>query len=122
MATAATSKATMSKGTSGDTQPRLGVRLRRSMSVRNASALYLFVILFAAFALWEPGTFLTLQTWQVLLDSQAVSGLVAIGLIAPSAPGSSTSPSDRRPGSAASSSPGCWPGTACPYRSPSCSA
>lgn len=83
MATAATSKATRSNGTSGGTQPRLGIRLRRSMSVRNASALYLFVLLFAAFALWEPGTFLTLQTWQVLLDSQAVSGLVAIGLIAP---------------------------------------
>jgi ribose transport system permease protein len=83
MATAATSKATVSSGASGDTQPRLPVRLRRAVSVRNASALYLFVLLFALFAVWEPGTFLTLQTWQVLLDSQAVSALVAIGLIAP---------------------------------------
>lgn len=58
-------------------------RLRRAMSMRNASAIYLFVLLFVVFALWEPSTFLTVRTWKVLLDSQAIGGLVAIGLIVP---------------------------------------
>lgn len=60
---------------------RLGTRLRRLLSIRNASALYLFAILFVLFAFWEPDTFLTLQTWQVLLDNQAIVGLVALGLV-----------------------------------------
>jgi ribose transport system permease protein len=83
MTTAATGKGTRSGDKSDGAGPGLAARVRRSMSVRNASALYLFVLLFVLFALWEPATFLTLQNWQVLLDSQAVSGLVAIGLIAP---------------------------------------
>jgi ribose transport system permease protein len=58
-------------------------RLRRSMSIRNVSALYLLVVLFVLFALWEPSTFLTVQIWQVLLDNQAIMGLVAVGLIVP---------------------------------------
>jgi ribose transport system permease protein len=58
-------------------------RLRQWLSMRNASALYLFVFLFVLFSVWQPSTFLALQTWQVLLDSQAISGLVAIGLIIP---------------------------------------
>ena len=62
-------------------RPPVGARLRRSLSVRNASAVYLFALLFIVFAVWEPSTFLTLQTWQLLLDSQAINGLVAIGLI-----------------------------------------
>ncbi len=56
-------------------------RVRRALALRNASALYLFAVLFVVFALWEPSTFLTLQTWQVLLDNQAIVGLVALGLI-----------------------------------------
>lgn len=62
-------------------RPPLFVRARRSLSVRNASAVYLFFLLFAIFALWEPETFLALRTWQVMLDSQAIVGLVALGLI-----------------------------------------
>lgn len=65
----------------GDARPALLTRARHSMSVRNISGVYLFVLLFVIFALWEPETFLTLQTWQVLLDSQAIVGLVALGLI-----------------------------------------
>ncbi len=61
--------------------PSVVNRLRRYLSVRNASAVYLLVILFVIFAVWEPSTFLTLRTWQVLLDNQAINGLVAIGLI-----------------------------------------
>jgi len=83
MTTAAAGDVTESGGAPGRAHPSAGARLRRSLSVGNASALYLFVLLFVVFAVWEPGTFLTLQNWQVLLDSQAISGLVAIGLIAP---------------------------------------
>ena len=124
MTTAATRKVTMPEdGDSDPGRPRLPARLRRSMSIGNASALYLFVLLFILFALWEPATFLTVQNWQVLLDNQAISGLVADRPDrSRSAPASSTSRSDRRRGSAASWSPGCWPITACPSRSPSSSA
>ena len=83
MTTATPTEGNATPDDAGRARGRLGGRLRRSMSVGNASAVYLFALLFALFALWEPGTFLTLQNWQVLLDSQAVSGLVAIGLIAP---------------------------------------
>ena len=83
MTTAATREVTMPDGDSDRGRPRLLARFRRSMSIGNASALYLFVLLFIVFALWEPATFLTVQNWQVLLDNQAISGLVAIGLIAP---------------------------------------
>ncbi len=62
-------------------RPPAGSRLRRSLSLRNASAIYIFALLFIVFSVWEPSTFLTLQTWQLLLDNQAVSGLVAIGLV-----------------------------------------
>ena len=83
MPAVATQPAAPPGGEPGLPRPPLRSRLRASLSVRNASALYLFVLLFTVFALWEPATFLTVQTWQVLLDSQAVSGLVAIGLIVP---------------------------------------
>jgi ribose transport system permease protein len=58
-------------------------RIKRTMSLRNASAIYLFVVLFVLFSLWEPNTFLTAQTWRSLLDNQAISALVAIALIVP---------------------------------------
>lgn len=58
-------------------------RFRRGASPRNASAVYIFCLLFAVFALWEPDTFLTAQTWRSLLDDQAITALVAIGLIVP---------------------------------------
>jgi ribose transport system permease protein len=56
-------------------------------SVRQASALWVFAILFLVFALWVPDTFLTSGTWRNLLDQQAVTALVAVGLVAPFAAG-----------------------------------
>jgi len=58
-------------------------RFGRTMSMRNVSAIYLFLLLFVVFSLWEPSTFLTAETWRALLDNQAISGLVAIGLVLP---------------------------------------
>lgn len=82
MTTTATQAAEESAGTPRRRAPN-AARLRRSLSVRNISAIYLFVLLFAVFSLWEPSTFLTVRTWRVLLDGQAINGLVAIGLIVP---------------------------------------
>jgi ribose transport system permease protein len=58
-------------------------RLKRAMSFRNASALYIFVLLFVVFSLWEPATFLTSQTWRLLLDNQAITAMAAIALVVP---------------------------------------
>jgi ribose transport system permease protein len=58
-------------------------RLVRALSFRNASAVYLLVLLVVVFSLWEPNSFLTTQTWRLLLDNQAISGIVAIGLVLP---------------------------------------
>lgn len=63
------------------TAPSRAARIRRHLSPGNASALYLFAVEFLVFSLWQPDTFLTVRTWQVLLDNQAINGLVAIGLI-----------------------------------------
>jgi len=51
------------------------------LSFRNISALYIFVVLFVVFALWVPDTFLAERTWRALIDSQAVTALIAVGLV-----------------------------------------
>jgi ribose transport system permease protein len=58
-------------------------RVRRALSFRNASALYVFAVIVVVFSLWVPDTFLTGTTWRTLLDSQAVTALVAVGLVVP---------------------------------------
>jgi ribose transport system permease protein len=58
-------------------------RFKRWASFRNVSALYIFVALFILFSVWEHETFLTTQTWRLLLDNQAITGMVAIGLVVP---------------------------------------
>jgi ribose transport system permease protein len=54
---------------------------RRALSFRNISALYIFVVMFAVFSIWVPDTFLDWGTWKALLDSQAVTAILAIGLV-----------------------------------------
>ena len=68
-------------------EPSPAARLRRAVSFRNAAALYLFVFMFVVFALWVPGTFLTWGTWRSLLSDQAITCLVAVGLVVPIAAG-----------------------------------
>jgi len=65
---------------------RIPARLRLP-GFRQASALYVFVVLFAIFALWIPDTFLTSTTWRTLLDGQALTVIVAIGVVVPLAAG-----------------------------------
>jgi ribose transport system permease protein len=55
--------------------------LARALSFRNISALYVFVVIFVVFSLWVPETFPTWDTWKALLDSQAVTALLAVGLV-----------------------------------------
>ncbi|HWI71475.1 MAG TPA: ABC transporter permease [Baekduia sp.] len=51
------------------------------LSFRNVSALYIFVAMFVVFSFWVPDTFLKWDMWKALLDSQAVTAIVAIGLV-----------------------------------------
>ena len=62
-------------------------RLRRAVAFRNASALYLLLFMVVVFASWVPDTFLTAGTWRSLLSDQAVTCLVAVGLVVPIAAG-----------------------------------
>jgi ribose transport system permease protein len=68
------------------TRPTLG-GLRRALSFRNASAVYVFVVIFIVFSLWIPDTFLASSTWKTLLSNQAITAMVAIGLVLPLAAG-----------------------------------
>jgi ribose transport system permease protein len=56
-------------------------RLTRALSPRHISALYVFAAIFLVFSLWVPDTFLAGTTWRSLLDSQAETALLAIGLV-----------------------------------------
>jgi ribose transport system permease protein len=56
-------------------------------SFQKASALWVFAAIFILFALWVPSTFLATGTWRSLLDEQAITALVAIGLVLPLAAG-----------------------------------
>jgi ribose transport system permease protein len=64
-------------------RPTRAQRLLRYLSPRNASALYVFAAIFILFSLWIPETFLTIETWRVLLSDQAIIALAAIALVVP---------------------------------------
>jgi ribose transport system permease protein len=66
---------------------RRGGKVVRALSFRNISAVYVFVALFVVFAIWVPETFLEWRTWKALLDSQAVTAVLAIGLVVTMAAG-----------------------------------
>ncbi|MFF7332007.1 ABC transporter permease [Streptomyces sp. NPDC008150] len=87
--TASSSERVVEAGPSRDTArkrfPTDG--LRRALAFRNVSALYLLALMTAVFALWVPDTFLTSGTWRSLLSDQAVTCLVAVGLVIPTAAG-----------------------------------
>jgi ribose transport system permease protein len=56
-------------------------RLARTLSFRNISAIYVFAVIFVVFSLWVPDTFLSGDTWRALISSQAVTGILAVGLV-----------------------------------------
>jgi ribose transport system permease protein len=51
------------------------------LSFRNISALYIFAVIFIVFSIWVPDTFLTESTWRSLIDSQAITALIAVGVV-----------------------------------------
>jgi ribose transport system permease protein len=62
-------------------------RALRALSFKNASAVYILVVLFTVYALWVPDTFLTIQVWKSLLASGAITALATVGLVLPLAAG-----------------------------------
>lgn len=56
-------------------------RLSRALSFRNISAIYVFAGIFVVFSIWVPETFLAADTWRALIDSQAVTAILAVGLV-----------------------------------------
>jgi len=56
-------------------------RLSRALSFRNISAVYVFIVLFVLFSFWVPDTFLSGDTWRALISSQAVTAMLAVGLV-----------------------------------------
>jgi len=62
-------------------------RVRRALAFRNTAALYLLAVMVVIFSLWIPDTFLTTGTWRSLLSNQAITCLVAVGLVVPIAAG-----------------------------------
>ncbi len=66
---------------------RWPARVRQVVAFRNASAVYLLAFMVVVFAVWVPDTFLTVGTWRSLVSDQAVTCLVAVGLVVPTAAG-----------------------------------
>lgn len=56
---------------------------RRWFSFRNISIIYVWVLLVAVFSIAEPDTFPTAQTVKLLLSDQALTALLAVGLVLP---------------------------------------
>ena len=51
------------------------------------SGVFFFAAIFLLFAVWVPDTFLTSVTWKSILISQAITGILALALLAPLATG-----------------------------------
>lgn len=66
-----------------DQQPTRAAQIARLLSFRNISAIYIFIAMFVIFSIWVPDTFLKWDTWKALIDSQAVTAILAIGLVIP---------------------------------------
>jgi ribose transport system permease protein len=56
-------------------------RLLQHGHFRNISAIYLWIVLFAIFAIWTPGDFLAAGTWRTMADQEAVTTILSLGLV-----------------------------------------
>ena len=72
---------TVTEGTKSVPQP--ASQWRRILSFRNISALYIFIAIFAIFAIVTPKTFLSPGTWVLLLDEQTITVLAALAVLIP---------------------------------------
>jgi len=62
--------------------------IRRALSFRNISAIYIFIVLFVVFTVWIPEKFLQVGVWRSLLDAEALTGIAAIAALIPLVAGS----------------------------------
>lgn len=62
-------------------QPSFMRKAAKALSFRNISAIYIFALMFIIFSIWVPNTFLQWGTWKAMFDSQAVTAILAIGLV-----------------------------------------
>lgn len=62
-------------------------RLLQALSFRNASAIWVLLVILAVFSATIPRTFLAGRTWTSMLDTQAVVAIAAVGLVLPLAAG-----------------------------------
>jgi ribose transport system permease protein len=86
---ASTATAPAPEGAGALAEPERPSRARwlHLLSFRHISAFYIFVVIFIVFSIWVPDTFLSSSTWRSLLDTQALTALVAVGLVVPVAAG-----------------------------------
>ncbi|WP_432824945.1 ABC transporter permease [Dactylosporangium sp. CA-092794] len=61
--------------------------LRRALAFRNISAIYILVVMVVLFSILAPDTFPTLDTVRIVLTDQALTAILAIGLVVPLAAG-----------------------------------
>src|ERR1700744_20373 len=54
---------------------------QRDLGVDRFSGLYVIVIMIVAFSLWEPSTFGTINNGKVILASEAITGIIALGAV-----------------------------------------
>lgn len=59
------------------------IGLRRGLSFRNISGVYVWFAIIVVFSLWAPDTFPTMDTARQILNANAVTGLVALSVVVP---------------------------------------
>ena len=62
---------------------RMAVNVLRALSFRNASAIWVMVVIVLVFSYTIPETFLAARTWTSLLDTQAIVAITAVALVLP---------------------------------------
>ncbi|MFE9606866.1 ABC transporter permease [Streptomyces hokutonensis] len=76
-----------SRALSGNSSRSMRTRILATLQMEKYSALWIWAGLILLFGLWVPDTFLTWSNVQIILSSQAVTAIVALGLVAPLAVG-----------------------------------
>jgi ribose transport system permease protein len=61
--------------------------LRRTLAFRNISAIYILAVMIVVFSVLAPETFPTVDTVRIILTDQALTAILAVGLVIPLAAG-----------------------------------
>jgi ribose transport system permease protein len=73
--------------TQNDFMPDLPTRLRKGLRFGNISAVYVLIVVIIVFSIWKSSDFPNYTTVAQVLNSNAVTGLVSLGLVIPLAAG-----------------------------------